>query len=411
MATNSAFVFVKPHANTPAAVKMVTELMASKGVKILKTGTITAEEIDSKKLIDQHYYAIASKATILKPDKLNVPADKFKAQFGIGWQEALDAGTVFNAMDACEKLGLDAEQMDAEWGKCKTAKKLIKFGGGFYCGLIEMAGKDPIYVFNGFFMQMRTEFTKPGLSITYFVVEWPEAGMPWADFRGKLLGPTDPADAPADSARGMVLAQWKELGLAEEPNTGLNGFHASASPFEALAEINNWLETPIADIPYGQALLAAGLSEATIKDWSVDPVVAQVGGGKGSLFDSVEDLDSNACTAKLVQLDGAWKRIKFTYFYGRGLGEAMRFALGVRLGALRLWLQFGAGCRGGCHSAAPCLCLLCPPESSKSVHVACGANPWVSRWQAAGAEWQDVFVKRRPEMEALLNKRTEGVKE
>ena len=304
MATNSAFVFVKPHANTPAAVKMVTELMASKGVKILKTGTITAEEIDSKKLIDQHYYAIASKATILKPDKLNVPADKFEGQFGIGWQAALDAGKVFNAMDACEKLGLNAEQMDAEWGKCKKAKKLIKFGGGFYCGLIEIEGKDPIYVFNGFFMQMRTEFTKPGLSITYFVVEWPEAGMPWADFRGKLLGPTDPADAPADSARGMVLAQWKELGLTEEPNTGLNGFHASASPFEALAEINNWLETPVADIPFGQALLAAGLSEATIKDWSVDPVVAQVGGGKGSLFDSVEDLDSGACTAKLLELNG-----------------------------------------------------------------------------------------------------------
>ena len=152
--TNNAFVFVKPHANTPMAVKMVSELLMSRGVKILKTGTITAEEIDSKKLIDQHYYAIASKATILKPDKLNVPADKFEGQFGIGWQAALDAGKVFNAMDACEKLGLDAEQMDAEWGKCKKAKKLIKFGGGFYCGLIEIEGKDPIYVFNGFFMQV-----------------------------------------------------------------------------------------------------------------------------------------------------------------------------------------------------------------------------------------------------------------
>ena len=32
--------------------------------------------IDEKKLIDQHYYAIASKATILKPEQLNVPADK-----------------------------------------------------------------------------------------------------------------------------------------------------------------------------------------------------------------------------------------------------------------------------------------------------------------------------------------------
>lgn len=45
-------------------------------------GSLASEVIDEKKLIDQHYYAIASKATILKPDQLNVPADKFKEQFG-----------------------------------------------------------------------------------------------------------------------------------------------------------------------------------------------------------------------------------------------------------------------------------------------------------------------------------------
>ena len=57
------------------------------------------------------------------------------------------------------------------------------------------------------------------------------------------------------------------------------------------------------DVPYGKALLGAGLPEATIKAWSVDPQVALPGGGKGSLFDSVEDLDSAECTAKLVQLN------------------------------------------------------------------------------------------------------------
>eukprot|EP01046_Picozoa_sp_COSAG06_P006601 COSAG06_NODE_312_length_17767_cov_17.644895_4_plen_116_part_00 len=39
-------------------------------------------EIDSKQLIDNHYYSIASKATILDPRELNVPADKFEAKFG-----------------------------------------------------------------------------------------------------------------------------------------------------------------------------------------------------------------------------------------------------------------------------------------------------------------------------------------
>merc|ERR1711959_656672 len=152
--------------------------------------------------------AIASKATILKPDQLNVPEDKFKAQFGLTWKDALASGKVFNAMDGCEKLGIDADQMDAEWAKTKKAKKLIKFGGGFYCGLVEIAGKEPVYVFNGFFMSMRAKFTRPGTEIYYYVAEWDSKTLSWGDFRGKVLGPTDPADAPADSLRGQIFAGW-----------------------------------------------------------------------------------------------------------------------------------------------------------------------------------------------------------
>lgn len=68
-----------------------------------------AKEIDEKQLIDQHYYAIASKATLLKPIELNVPAEKFEAQFGIKWKDANEQGKCYNAIDACEKLGIDAE--------------------------------------------------------------------------------------------------------------------------------------------------------------------------------------------------------------------------------------------------------------------------------------------------------------
>ena len=36
-------------------------------IMFLKQGSIKGETIDKKKLIDQHYFAIASKATFLKP--------------------------------------------------------------------------------------------------------------------------------------------------------------------------------------------------------------------------------------------------------------------------------------------------------------------------------------------------------
>ena len=36
--------------------------------------------------------------------------------------------------------------------------------------------------------------------------------MSWADFRGKLLGPTDPAAAPAGSLREQIYSKWEDLG-------------------------------------------------------------------------------------------------------------------------------------------------------------------------------------------------------
>jgi nucleoside diphosphate kinase len=303
MSTNQAFVFIKPHANTTKVQEVVKSGLESKGIKILAEGEIKGSVIDSDKLIDQHYYAIASKATILKPDQLNIPEDKFKEKFGEEWKDVLASGKALNAMDAGKKLGLDAAQLDAVWAKAKKADQLVKFGGGFYCGKIEMEGQEPLYSFNGFFMQMRSKFVGD-CSIHYYVVEFNSSDLKWADFRGKVLGPTDPADAPADSLRGLVLANWEEYGLTSVPNVGDNGVHASASPFEGLAERNNWVKAVIADDDFGKKMINAGISEETIKKWSVDPQVKYNADGKmGSLFDAVEDMDCDECLAKLVELN------------------------------------------------------------------------------------------------------------
>jgi nucleoside diphosphate kinase len=299
---NSAFVFVKPHAVTDKANALVADRLKAKGLSITSEGTLTSEVIDEKKLIDQHYYAIASKATILKPSELNVPQDKFKSSFGLEWKDALAKGVVFNALDACKEFGCTAEELNAGWGAAKKAGKLVKFGGGFYCGLVDMKGKQ-LYVFNAFFMTMRSAFTAPGKSIHYYTVEWDPDKLSWEDFRGKVLGPTDPKEAPKDSLRGEILANWKDLGLATEPNVGDNGVHASASPFEGVAERLNWLGKRCNQDSYCKALVRAGVKEATIQAWSVDPQVKiDASGKKGSLFDSLEDMDAQACINKAKSL-------------------------------------------------------------------------------------------------------------
>merc|ERR1719251_844306 len=56
---NSAFVFVKPHANTPSTQNLVRTKLTDSGITIISESDISGETIDEKKLIDQHYYAIA----------------------------------------------------------------------------------------------------------------------------------------------------------------------------------------------------------------------------------------------------------------------------------------------------------------------------------------------------------------
>merc|ERR1712159_654019 len=252
---NKAFLFIKPHAVTDAVKALAKESLSNMGLNILS-----------------------------------------EAKFGLSWADALAGGRVFNALDACADLGIDADEMDKQWGIHKKADKLIKFGGGFYCGHIEIEGKEPCYVFNGFFMAMRSKYVAPGCSVYYYVVEWDAATMSWEKFRTEALGPTDPVEAPADSVRGMIYAKWEELGLKAQPDVGDNGMHGSASPFEAFAELVNWTGSDPAQEPFGAAMLAAGISADTIKAWSVDPQVKLPDSDtKGSLFDSVEDTNANAC--------------------------------------------------------------------------------------------------------------------
>ena len=57
-------------------------------------------------------------------------------------------------------------------------------------------------------------------------------------------------------------------------------------------------QVPASKDPFAKALLEAGLSKDTIKEWSVDPRV-KVEGEMSSIFDALEDLDAGPCLDKL----------------------------------------------------------------------------------------------------------------
>jgi hypothetical protein len=258
------------------------------------------------------YYSIASKATLLQPAELPVPAAQFEEFFGRSWSSVLSDGHVFNALDACSHLDIDTETLNKHWVECQNSGQMVKFGGGFYCGLVSVPDKEPVYVFNGFFMTMRAKYVRAGASIHYYTVAFPASSLSWAHFRSQVVGATDPAEAPATSLRGQISADWQGLGLPGVPTVSDNGVHASASPLEGMAERLNWLGgtaaaagaggggTGIAEDHFGAQLLAAGVGERRAEAWCRDPRVQ----GR-SVFDAFEDLDCTDALYKAVELNHA----------------------------------------------------------------------------------------------------------
>ena len=153
-----------------------------------------------------------------------------------------------------------------------------------------MPSDESVFVINGFYAAMRSKYTTPGSSIYYYSVEWDASRLSWADFRQKVLGATDPEAAMAGSLRNDIYQRWEALGLASKPNVGDNGVHASASPFEGLAERLNWLGATLDEDETGHALLEAGVKRDTLMQWTKDPQV-ELDGSMTSLFDAFEDLD------------------------------------------------------------------------------------------------------------------------
>lgn len=202
-------------------------------------------------------------------------------------------------MEACQRFGCTPSQLNEAWNKVTA----VKFGGGFYCAKVSVNQKPELYVFNAFFMAMRSKFVGDDKEIRCYVVEWDPEELSWASFRQKVLGPTDPTEAPPQSIRRMILDQYKSLGLSSEPNKSDNGVHASASAFEGLAEKMNWLNLDPEYDSFGKLLLDSGLSKSRILEWAKDPQVRTSESNFGSIFDELEELDAIDCVRKLIALN------------------------------------------------------------------------------------------------------------
>ena len=98
---NSAFVFIKPHANNEKIQSYVKSKLLEHGISIISEFDISGSDMDEKKLIDRHYYAIASKATILEPHQMNVPESKFEVCSHLFVSKHENYILVYSFIDSC----------------------------------------------------------------------------------------------------------------------------------------------------------------------------------------------------------------------------------------------------------------------------------------------------------------------
>lgn len=296
--TNTALLFIKPHAQTQQVQDFLQKELRSKGLRIIRQGQIRGDSISEKGTIDSHYAAIGLYAMKFPPKDLAglltaERAKEFAAKYGITFEEAVEKGRIVNAAECMKRFGWDAKRVADSFERAKEAT-MFKIAPGCYSVMLD----NGTLLINGFYLRMRAEYVDRNAVVTWVVVEWNESALSWANFRNNVLGATDPAKASPSSLRYRIMKNASELGLNFTPNMGMNCIHGSASPLEALNERLVW--TGIGKIDkdaYGRYLISRGLS--------IDTITKMLGNQKVDgipIFDTVEDMNSSECAAKLLEL-------------------------------------------------------------------------------------------------------------
>ena len=77
----------------------------------------------------------------------------------------------------------------------------------------------------------------------------------------------------ADSLRGLLYANHKNLGLKNPPSNENNFLHASKSIYESLVERSRWTVMPLKKDPFGNRLVESQTPLRKISWWITNPVL------------------------------------------------------------------------------------------------------------------------------------------
>ncbi|PWU89673.1 Flagellar Member 1 [Trypanosoma cruzi] len=283
---NYAFIWVKPHAGTPEVLKWIPSALQEHRLEVAASGHLMMEEVIEKHLVDQQYNALYRNAMGRSAAEVPISAKQkveFERTFGITWSTALKLHMIINAAAAEEIMGV-VELLEA-WNR---ATRKVCLSADLYVAYLEVEG---LYVINGFYPYLRSRMYT-GSRIYWYVVMWDGEIMTWDEFQRYVIGGDVPATAKSASLRNLLWASWVELGLPQEPDGVDNGFHASASPIEGLADRVAWLGTSVEDDVFGRLLIQGGVSAEYLRTLLRNPLVRH----RDEPVDAVGDVFEKLCT-------------------------------------------------------------------------------------------------------------------
>lgn len=217
-----------------------------------------------------------------------------------------------NALDAMAHLKMSDASLSRAWQRAVEAKDFILVSGTTLCARLVDQRKQSIYVINGQYMTTRAQFTEKGAQVYYLSVKWDPKVTSWHDFYQMVTGhcatmSSLPVDVAPESIQGILLTEWKTLGLSNPATSPLSRdlVYFSGSALQGMADRVNWLDVPISADSFGRELLDADVDETTVRRFRNDPLLQD----GCRLFDEVLGLDVAACLKVCISVSTYISRV------------------------------------------------------------------------------------------------------
>lgn len=165
---NHALVLLQFAAASPECVEHILDMCREWYIHVRSKGSISAEEIRQRRIVDQHFYNEARNATQTNPKDLDVPRLKFQSKFGIPWSQVIKEKNACNVLDAIESLGVPEMELASKWEHAESLGDTIACMDNnskmsLTIGKIALSQGKFAFICGGEFLVKRCRYTQDGM--------------------------------------------------------------------------------------------------------------------------------------------------------------------------------------------------------------------------------------------------------